>query len=321
MIKRIRSDNGSEYISNELKDFFLTSGVIHELTPPYSPESNGIAERVTQTINTIAHSMTIAAPDFPYLWAEAVNMAAYLQNRLPHKYLPSSTTPFERFQRKRPTISHLKPFGSKCYIHIREEARSSGSKHLPHARESIIVSYTSSPKVYRGFTLEDEYVFTTRDWTFPKKTSPQVATTLRRISQDAEPDRGSTLQDHGLKDPSTTTSVHTRIVAEDIVSDQDWCRYLFNYPDEAVTFYNAGHPVVRRLVPTLYEINAEPPQSPQPAPQASVNSQQSFHGFGDSELYAQHTVVPRHIILPNPTSFNQTSSSGPSDHMDIDSPA
>jgi transposase InsO family protein len=33
-INRIRSDNGCEYISNELKDFFLTSGVIHELTPP-----------------------------------------------------------------------------------------------------------------------------------------------------------------------------------------------------------------------------------------------------------------------------------------------
>jgi hypothetical protein len=82
-------------------------------------------------------------------------------------------------------------------------------------------------------------------------------TTLRRISQDLEPDPGSTHQDHGLKDPSTTTSVHTRIRAEDIVSDQDWCRYLLKYPDAAVTFYNAGHPVIHRLVPNLYEINTE----------------------------------------------------------------
>jgi hypothetical protein len=112
------------------------------------------------------------------------------------------------------------------------------------------------------------------------------------MSQDPEPDPGSTPQDQGPKDPSTTTSVHTRILAEDIVSDQDWCRYLLKYPDEPVTSYNASHPVVRRLVPTLYEIKAEPPQSPQPAPQASVNSQQSFHGFADSELYPQPTVVP-----------------------------
>jgi transposase InsO family protein len=119
-IKRIRSDNSGEYISNEFKDLFLTSGVIHELTPPYSPESNGIGKRFNQTINTIARSMTIAAPDLPCLWAEAVNMATYLKNRLPHKHLPSSTTPFERFHRKRPTISHLKPFGSKCYVYISE---------------------------------------------------------------------------------------------------------------------------------------------------------------------------------------------------------
>jgi hypothetical protein len=57
-------------------------------------------ERFNQTINTIARSMTIAAPDFPCLWAEAVNMAAYLKTRLPHKHLPSSTTPFERFHGK-----------------------------------------------------------------------------------------------------------------------------------------------------------------------------------------------------------------------------
>jgi hypothetical protein len=199
-------------------------------------------------------------------------MAAYLQNRLPHKHLPLSPTPFERFHGKRPTISHLKPFGSKCSVHIREEERSSGSNHLLRAREAISVGYTSSSKVYRVFSLEDEYVFTTRDLTFPKTTSPQVATTLCRISQDPEPDPGLTPQDQGPKDPSTTSSVHTRIRAEDIVSDQDWCRYLLKYPDEAVTFYNAGHPVVRRLVPTLYEINTEPPQSPQPATQASVNS-------------------------------------------------
>jgi hypothetical protein len=190
--------------------------------------------------------MTIAAPDFPCLWAEAVNMAAYLQNRLRHKHLPLSTTPFERFDSKRPTISHLKPFVSKCNVHIREEDRASGSKHLPRAREVIIVSYTSSPKVYPVFTLEDEYVYTTRDFIFPKKTSPQVATTLRRISQAPEPHLESTPQDQGPKDHSTTTSVHTRILAEDIVSYQDWCRYLLKYPDEAVTFYNAGQAIVRR---------------------------------------------------------------------------
>jgi hypothetical protein len=48
----------------------------------------------------IAHSMTIAAPDFPCLWAEAINMAAYLKNRLPHKYLHHQQHPSNVFMAK-----------------------------------------------------------------------------------------------------------------------------------------------------------------------------------------------------------------------------
>jgi hypothetical protein len=264
--KRIRGENGGEYISNELKDFLFISRVIHELTPPYSPESNGIAQRFNQTVNTIIRSLTIPAPNLPCMWAEAINMAADLKNRLPHKYLLSSTTLFEHFHVKRPTTLHLKPFGSKCEVHIREEVRSSGSKYLPTAHEAIIVGYTSSSKVCRVFTFEDEYVFKTRDLTFPNKTSPQVRTTLRRIFLAPEPDPGSTPQAQGLKDPSTTISVDTRILAKDIVSDQDVCQYLLKYPYEAVTFYNPGHPVYCLLVRNVNEINTEPPKSPQLAP-------------------------------------------------------
>jgi hypothetical protein len=102
---RIRSHNGGKYINNEYKAVFLMSAVIDELTPPYSPESNGLAKRFTQTINTIVHAMTIAAPNFTCLCVEAINMAAELKKRLPNQHLQSSTTPFERFDVKRPTIS------------------------------------------------------------------------------------------------------------------------------------------------------------------------------------------------------------------------
>jgi transposase InsO family protein len=63
-IKQIYSNNSSKYISNELKNIFLTSGVIHKLIPPYSLKSNSIVEHFYQIINTIVDAMTIAAPDF-----------------------------------------------------------------------------------------------------------------------------------------------------------------------------------------------------------------------------------------------------------------
>jgi hypothetical protein len=122
--------------------------------------------------------MTIAAPDFPCQGAEAVNMAADLKNRLLQTHLASSTTPFKCFFSKRPTISYLKPYESKCYDYIQEEERQSGSKHLPRAHEAIIVCPTSSPQVYQVFTFDNEYVVTTWDLIFLKNTSPQVVSTL-----------------------------------------------------------------------------------------------------------------------------------------------
>jgi transposase InsO family protein len=65
IINRIYSDNGAEFITNELKNCFLMIGVIHEKIPLYSAESNGIAEYFNQTINMIVHTMSFAAPEFP----------------------------------------------------------------------------------------------------------------------------------------------------------------------------------------------------------------------------------------------------------------
>ena len=44
-IKRVRLDRGGEYFSNEFDSFCAEHGIIHERTSPYSPQSNGVAER------------------------------------------------------------------------------------------------------------------------------------------------------------------------------------------------------------------------------------------------------------------------------------
>ena len=44
VIKRFRTDGGGEYVNNEMLKLFYKHGIIHDMTPPYSHESNGVAE-------------------------------------------------------------------------------------------------------------------------------------------------------------------------------------------------------------------------------------------------------------------------------------
>ena len=49
-IKALRSDNGGEYLSNEFKAFLTQHGIKHELTVAYTPQQNGVAERMNRTL-------------------------------------------------------------------------------------------------------------------------------------------------------------------------------------------------------------------------------------------------------------------------------
>src|SRR5258705_10826881 len=68
-------------------------------------------------------------------------------------------TPFEAFHRKKPSISHLQPFGRKCFIHIPEEKHLPGSKLIPRAEEGIFLGYTDTPSIYKVHILARSHTF------------------------------------------------------------------------------------------------------------------------------------------------------------------
>jgi transposase InsO family protein len=55
--KRLRSDRGGEHFSTEFSQFCANNGIIHERTPPYSPQSNGVAERKNRTLTDLIKAM------------------------------------------------------------------------------------------------------------------------------------------------------------------------------------------------------------------------------------------------------------------------
>ena len=79
-IKILRTDNGTEYESNEFKNFCREAGIKRETTTAYTLEQNGVAERKNRTIVEAARAM-LCDQDLPkFLWGEAANTIVYIQN-------------------------------------------------------------------------------------------------------------------------------------------------------------------------------------------------------------------------------------------------
>src|SRR5690606_11901251 len=56
------SDNGPAFSSRHTKKFFQRNSIEHLYTPPYTPESNGIVERVNGTITASLKKVCLNRP-------------------------------------------------------------------------------------------------------------------------------------------------------------------------------------------------------------------------------------------------------------------
>ena len=54
--KTLRSDGGGEFYSKEFEDLLAKAGIAHQVTPPYTPQLNGVAERTNRTVVESARS-------------------------------------------------------------------------------------------------------------------------------------------------------------------------------------------------------------------------------------------------------------------------
>ena len=84
-VKALRTDRGDEFLSKEFIDFCDEQGIKRELTTPYTPEQNGLAERKNRTVIEMTRSMIKEKGLSNSFWAEGVATAVYLLNISPTK--------------------------------------------------------------------------------------------------------------------------------------------------------------------------------------------------------------------------------------------
>ena len=81
-VVRIRSDHGTEFKNSKFDEFCSSEGISHEFSSPITPQQNGIVERKNRTIQESARAMIHAKKLPMHFWAEAMNTACYVHNRV-----------------------------------------------------------------------------------------------------------------------------------------------------------------------------------------------------------------------------------------------
>ena len=134
-MKRLRSDNGGEYVSEEFKEIMIENCVNHQTSAPYCPHQNGTAERGFRTLFEMARCMLIDA-DLPrYLWSYAIMAAVFIRNRSYFQRLKQ--TPYFMLTGRKPNLSKMNIFGSVCYGYIHGHKK----KLEPRSKAGLFVGY------------------------------------------------------------------------------------------------------------------------------------------------------------------------------------
>nr|GEY91745.1 putative nucleotidyltransferase, ribonuclease H [Tanacetum cinerariifolium] len=114
LVQRIRTDNGTEFVNQTLRDYYEEVGISHETSVARSPQQNGVVKRRNRTLIEAARTMLIYAQAPLFLWAEDVATACVTQNRSIIR-LRHGKTPYELMHGKQPDLSFFHVFGALCY--------------------------------------------------------------------------------------------------------------------------------------------------------------------------------------------------------------
>nr|GEV26553.1 ribonuclease H-like domain-containing protein [Tanacetum cinerariifolium] len=151
---KTKCDNGGEFKNQEMNEFCTKKGIRRELSNARTPQQNGVAERRNRTLIEAARTILADAKLLVTFWAEAVNTACYVQNRvLVNK--SQNKTPYELFNSRTPTIGFLRPFG--CHVMILNTLDHSG-KFDTKGDEGYFVGYSLTSKAFRVFNKRTKKV-------------------------------------------------------------------------------------------------------------------------------------------------------------------
>nr|GEV14087.1 putative ribonuclease H-like domain-containing protein [Tanacetum cinerariifolium] len=146
-VKVIRCDNGTELKNREMNQFCEMRGILRQFSVARTPQQNRVVERRNMTLIEADRTMLADFKLPTTFWAEAINIACYVQNRV-LVVKPYNRTPYEPFYGRTPTLSFMRPFG--CPVIILNTIDHLG-KFDGKADEGFFVGYALNSKAFIVF--------------------------------------------------------------------------------------------------------------------------------------------------------------------------
>lgn len=159
-IKAVRGDNGTEYENKNFADFFVKHGIKHEKSAPYSPQQNGLAERMNRTIIEKVRCMLLQSGLSKQFWAEAVLAAVNVINIIP---TVNNTAPNEMYNNKKCNMKLFRVFGCRAMVWKPEQKR---KKLDAKSFECVFLRYADDAKAYRLYDMNTKKIVISRDVLF-----------------------------------------------------------------------------------------------------------------------------------------------------------
>ncbi|GJX55518.1 retrovirus-related pol polyprotein from transposon TNT 1-94 [Tanacetum coccineum] len=153
-VKIIRCDNGTEFKNRVMGEFCEKKGIKKEFSVARTPQQNGVAKRINMTLIEAARTMLADSKLPTTFWAEAVNIAYYVQNRV-LVVKPHNKTPYELFRGRTLALSFMRPFG--CHVTILNTLDYLG-KFDGKSDEGFFIGYSMNSKAFRVYNIRTRKV-------------------------------------------------------------------------------------------------------------------------------------------------------------------
>ena len=206
-VKRMRLDNGGEFVGQEYKNVLIKNKIKQEPSCPDSPHQNGTAERWWRTCFGASRCMLLESGLPKNMWPYAVMYTTHVRNRVFQQR--TKQTPYYLLTNKVPNVSKLAIFGSVCFAYDHEYKKKLDAR----SRKGIFVGMDKESPAYLVYFPDDQKV---RKYRTVKCTDKMYENRNVVGSHDSDED-----SDDEIVFPGKASSVDTPAAQPDVPSASD----------------------------------------------------------------------------------------------------